>query len=885
MGKTTSENILLTYVALAVALCEKKSFDAACELALETQRSLTENKTPPINLADKMAMLIKEALSNLIHCCAAYNDTDESAFPFAYDDYRLDGRIKDPNLATIAKNAAAQIVAIPGLSPYQRNIVVTVFQLMSKSAYEKNHFGTTDLFNKLLKNSENYVANRLFFIEHRMTILQFVDKQIQLKQENLIELKMRLEQINKTAAIALKEIDAHYEKLLSDTIHQIGEEFARQQKKAIKEIRKNTLTTIVSMAATMVFAPYLAGALASTAFGGLAAAGAAAEAVAAGTATMSTGLTLTTIDAISAAIISTSTQAVLSNNFKDFHTKLFQNVLVNCGGNATEYLAAGKPAAMLAKGSTQAMKVSAAAGAVKAALRTGLEGGKVGKNALLEGVCSASGEGFVGLAGEPLKKSIDLKQAHRAMDEALRTSAGSAIRAAANGENILSEAIYGAANGFLTTYLADGLAEGMKSVIRTISTPAEPEPYKQEEEVAQAADRRRKNKSEKSYDADDKGESGEDVLAISLSIHKLYKNNQPEHRLILTSFDSGAENETDTADETVTSVTTNKRNNAAKNSKLPDAGKARLGRKNGANGKQWFDIDDGQYVGATDKSKNKILSKALGKKIASSFALELKVEHLLSEHRQEIYDWGLLTPTYTDNGGRGYFSAKLDPAKARITIEAGAEKKIQFILDQSSYEFMQGLGKFDYVIEAYSVNAICKASASTERGIDANAKTELSALGPNFTASIKLPAVYIFGVGGQLNVDITAGIGVGSSLGAGITLDKTRQQLRPHVEIGIFRGWGAKIKSFLSLGADPEFVKHYPESYEIAINRPESRQFTSKVQTAMEKLDHANPVSFWSRLANNMQRSTYEEMLEDQEQRNQDYARYNASSIISIRKP
>jgi hypothetical protein len=240
----------------------------------------------------------------------------------------------------------------------------------------------------------------------------------------------------------------------------------------------------------------------------------------------------------------------------------------------------------------------------------------------------------------------------------------------------------------------------------------------------------------------------------------------------------------------------------------PDTHSTRMSRKTGGGGKKQLTNTETQRYTTFKKEVDKI--KQQNKDNKSKAELKIKSQIQLFEGEEEVRfqadswfegDHLKIQPTLRDNNGKGYFKAEIDPNKRELSINLEAERQIRLNILEGEQQLPLGT-KLQFSVDAASATALAKAGMNTDRGFNAYAEAELGVMGPSASGQVKLPAVNFLGLRIEVAGKGSVGVGAKASLGGGVTVDKTKLQLRPYAKVGIFAGAGAEVKPEVGVGVD-----------------------------------------------------------------------------------
>lgn len=441
---------IIPYLSIVIGLAKiKVNFQEILNIATELSSISEEDAANFLDFSSKEIYLFYLSFRIMLqHYSAHYSDSDASTL-FVYEDFPLDKRLSSETFLDARNKASGVLLNMNELSIMQKVAVLTGFQLISKSGSTNANFGTAIQLQIFRKSAWDYLTDQFYFAKkglHIRETAQLMVEQWRLKLLN--DFLARLNSVNNAATSAYEKLDKTYAELLSVCINKIKVEFDKARKKTIRKAAKNVEIGIAAMVVTACLAPYI-----SFLIGTIAEIGALTgiEALLASLA----------IDSITSAAIFTGTEGVLKNDYKGFHKKFSQHVAINFSSELTGSLVAFQSPEQVVKGSSKAIKVSAASTAVKNSLQTLFNKGK-----LHDTVKAALMGGIAGAAAEKLTSEFHNFNANiaisnitkRALEDGLRTGVQSVI---ISSEKKASLDTYGcllnALGSGLSSYLANSI--------------------------------------------------------------------------------------------------------------------------------------------------------------------------------------------------------------------------------------------------------------------------------------------------------------------------------------------------------------------------------------------------------------------------------------------
>lgn len=225
----------------------------------------------------------------------------------------------------------------------------------------------------------------------------------------------------------------------------------------------------------------------------------------------------------------------------------------------------------------------------------------------------------------------------------------------------------------------------------------------------------------------------------------------------------------------------------------------RIGTKLGGRNKapQMYDIDDGKFTShkrINEKLEVKPKKTSHGSKIAGNINL------------------------YENGGKKANASIEMDLQKMQVKgkAEVSNQWRMPFIEERKQMP----VGNVEFVADAMSVGTATNINISTDRGFKAELHHEAGVLGPNAGVRYKTPTVSLFGI--KLQGDVAAKVGVGwkQTVGAGVTVDKTKPKFRGYFKVGVLKGAGTETSLDLNVELDTEMSERIQQNAnEIANSR------------------------------------------------------------------
>lgn len=455
------------FLAMAIELANKKiDYQRTIEVANQIARAPLDQVLASIDFKKKETGLLHAALQLVIQSCVENYDNIDELPLFSYDTIHFDELAMDANFIRARDIASSQLYVVPELTANQKLAVLVAFQFIFKRGTLEGNFGTPVQLEQVWKNSRSHFADKIHFETYRIHIKDRVHHFMDEHERNLLQAKIdRINEITAAAAMAYKECDDKYAKLIAERVEYITREYNKLRKKALKKAYKKFEIAIAAVVITAVVTPYLSAYMANFA---------AAEMV--GLSALEAEIAIGAIEAISYATVSIATEAVLNNNYKGLHEKYFKRVAVSVGASLTGSLVAGKPTTEIVKGSTEAMKSSAASYAVRDALHSMLNHGKTKdtlKSAFLGGVTGAAGEKLTAELGKfDTVKAID-ELTKRALEESLKTGVQSTASTLAhqNPDSTPYDIFLGSLSAGLTRCMADNSSKLVHSNLPVPPSP------------------------------------------------------------------------------------------------------------------------------------------------------------------------------------------------------------------------------------------------------------------------------------------------------------------------------------------------------------------------------------------------------------------------------
>ena len=312
----------------------------------------------------------------------------------------------------------------------------------------------------------------------------------------------------------------------------------------------------------------------------------------------------------------------------------------------------------------------------------------------------------------------------------------------------------------------------------------------------------------------------------------------------------------------------------------------KLGTKNNKNGdQQLYDISNGQFIngeGVCEKIKEKN-KKRDG--ISNEFKFAFKKEFIKPEERihwQAGDENSLIRPTIVDDSGRGFFAAEYDPTKQQLKIKLESGRDLRVNLTEQVHDIGE-LGQSHLAVDAASIHALMRVSASNERGMNLEACGEVGVLGPSVNGTLKSAEICLFGLSFSCDAAIRTGFGAKGALGGGLTLDKTKFQFRPYAKVGGYLGAGAETEIKVNVGIDTEMNKRMSGNFDQLAEIPMNKRVLQGSQECIQEIEKENPTTILGKLWKQYRLDCYREVLEDKiEGMGQQAA---AGGLFAIRKP
>jgi hypothetical protein len=307
----------------------------------------------------------------------------------------------------------------------------------------------------------------------------------------------------------------------------------------------------------------------------------------------------------------------------------------------------------------------------------------------------------------------------------------------------------------------------------------------------------------------------------------------------------------------------------------------RTGFKAGRN----FNIETGRFNNL-DSITNEISEKNTG----IHLGVKIKSEGKLYQDHQVLWQSNdnnnLFNPQLIWDA-RCVYSAECDPSKAyfdpKIKFEIGGD--LRFNLVNGSY-YENPYVNIDYAIDACGASASAQGVFNLNGRIKAEARVDTSLAGPSIGANLQSNELCFLGFTFQCDLTARLGIGVKATAGAGLTCDKTQPNIRGYFLLGAGAGGCAEFEVRPSVGFDTQYQQQLINEYNNVEMQPHHQKVTNSLEGSINNAKvESSHLTGWASFWNNHKINTWEESLQEYNERMYSEAVFNTGYGINCRKP